>query len=60
MIDMQKLLTSKRIEICGNKYFRLYSVVENGISEPHMIRFFGKLFYIPQWLRKRLRHKDRF
>ena len=59
MIDIKKLLKTKHIKACGNKYFGWSCLVENGISELELIRIFGKSFLLPQQLRKWTRHKER-
>ena len=60
MIDVEKLLQSKHMKVCGNKYFRYSCTVENGISEPCSITICGKTFYIPHKLRKLIRYRERF
>ena len=60
MMDIDKLLKSKRIEIYKSKYFSYYCIKENGISELISITIFGKKFNIPHKLRKLTRHKERF
>ena len=56
MIDIGKLLKSKHIKTCGNKYFGWSCVVENGMSELYSIKICGNIFYIPHKLRKYTRH----
>ena len=60
MIDKETLLKTKHIKTCGNKYFSLSYLVENGVAELELIRIFDKRFLLPQKLRKLTRHKERF
>ena len=60
MIDIEKLLKSKRIEIYKGKYFSYCLIKENGMSELISITIFGKKFNLPHKLRKLTRHKERF
>ena len=60
MIDIEKLLKSKRIEIYKSKYFGYSCIKENGISEIISITIFGKKFNLPHKLRKLIRHRERF
>ena len=59
MIDIEKLLKTKHIKVCGNKYFGWSCLVENEISELELIRIFGKRFLLPRQLRKWTRRKER-
>ena len=59
MVDIEKLLKSKRIEIYKGKYFSYYLIKENGMSKLFAITIFGKKFNLPHKLRKLTRHKER-
>ena len=58
-MDINKLLNSKHIRIYRNKYFYCACVVENGIAEPYKLKAFGIRLYLPHWLRKLFRHKEK-
>lgn len=47
MINIEKLLKSKHIKVCGNKYFGYSCIVENGTSRLYSITVCGKRFYLP-------------
>ena len=46
-MDINKLLKSKRIKVCGNKYFSRSYIVENGIRKLYTITICGKRFRFP-------------
>lgn len=60
MIDIEKLLKSKRLEIYRSKYLSHCLIKENGMSDLISITIFGRKFNIPHKLRKLTRHKERF
>ena len=60
MIDIEKLLKSKRIEIYKGKYFSYCLFKENGMSELISITIFSHKFNLPHKLRKLLRYRERF
>ena len=60
MIDIEKLLKSKRLEIYKSKYFSYCLIKENGMLEIISITIFGRKFNFPHKLRKLTRHKERF
>ena len=60
MIDIGRLLKTRHIKYCGNKWFGFYCVCENGMSEPCSIKMFNKRVGIPHKLRKWMKHKERF
>jgi hypothetical protein len=47
MINIEKLLKSKHIKVCGNRFFGYSCIVENEISRLYSITLFGKSFYLP-------------
>lgn len=47
MIDIEKLLKSKHIKVCGNRFFGYSYIVEDEISRIYSITLFGKRFYLP-------------
>ena len=60
-MDINKLLNSKHVRTYKNKYFYCACIVENGIAEPFKLgtKVFGIRIYLPHWLRKLLRHKEK-
>lgn len=58
MIDIGKLLKSKHIKVCGNKYFGYSCIVENEISELYSVTILGMKVCIPCKLRKLTRHSS--
>lgn len=50
-MDINKLLKTKHIEVCGNKYFGWSCVVKNGIRQLYTITLCGKRFEFPHKLR---------
>ena len=60
MIDIEKILKSKRIEIYKGKYFSYCLIKENGMSELISITIFSQKFNLSHKLRKLTRHKERF
>lgn len=47
MIDIEKLMKSKHIKVCGNRFFGYSCIVENEISRIYSITVFSKRFYLP-------------
>ena len=47
MIDIEKLLKSKHIKVCGNRFFGYSCIVKNEISRIYSMTLFGKRFCLP-------------
>lgn len=52
LLDTEKLLKSKHIKVCGNRFFNYSCIVKDGISKLYSVTICGMKFLIPQKSRK--------
>ena len=48
MIDIEKLLKSKHIKVCGNRFFGYSCIIEDKTSRLYSITICGKRFCLPR------------